>query len=207
METLHNWQTTLLSSTPSILSTSTKETTMIQCAHLHPNYRGAYRFQRCTFSPIIPLRCATHTINIQSILTKFNNQSTFFIPQINTLYVFGLIPRSITMATIISCSALPSIRASSGSIRKPDPTGKKPGSWWAPLFGWSSEPDYVKNNNNSSSASLDLDVDKTTRRCLTEEKAKQLRMKIAQVSTFHEVMYHSAIASRLASDVSVRVNE
>lgn len=79
METLHNWQTTLLSSTPSILSTSTKETTMIQCAHLHPNYRGAYRFQRCTFSPIIPLRCATHTINIQSILTKFNNQSTFFI--------------------------------------------------------------------------------------------------------------------------------
>ncbi|CAH8358265.1 unnamed protein product [Eruca vesicaria subsp. sativa] len=110
------------------------------------------------------------------------------------------------MATIISCSALPSIRASSG---KPDQTGKKPGSWWAPLFGWSSEPDYVNNNNsnNSSSVNLESDLDKTTRRCLTEEKAKQLRMKIAQVSTFHEVMYHSAIASRLASDVSVRVNE
>ncbi|KAF8100295.1 hypothetical protein N665_0227s0027 [Sinapis alba] len=112
------------------------------------------------------------------------------------------------MATIISCSVLPSIRASSGSIRKPDPTGKKPGSWWAPLFGWSTEPDYVENNNNnSSSANRESDLDKTTRRCLTEEKAKQLRMKIAQVSTFHEVMYHSAIASRLASDVSVRVNE
>ncbi|CAN6810806.1 hypothetical protein Bca4012_004247 [Brassica carinata] len=112
------------------------------------------------------------------------------------------------MATIISCSALPSIRASSGSIRKPDPTGKKPGSWWAPLFGWSSEPDYVESNNNSSSANRESDLDqRTTRRCLTEEKAKQLRMKIAQVSTFHEVMYHSAIASRLASDVSVRVNE
>ncbi|KAJ0249259.1 hypothetical protein HA466_0147850 [Hirschfeldia incana] len=116
------------------------------------------------------------------------------------------------MATIISCSALPSIRAaSSGSIRKPDPTGKKPGSWWAPLFGWSSEPDYVENNNSNGSSSAnresDLDQSTTRRRCLTEEKAKQLRMKIAQVSTFHEVMYHSAIASRLASDVSVRVNE
>ncbi|KAJ4897967.1 hypothetical protein Rs2_24761 [Raphanus sativus] len=114
------------------------------------------------------------------------------------------------MATIISCSALPSIRASSGSIRKPDPTGKKPGSWWAPLFGWSSEPDYVVDNSNSSSSSANRESDldqRTTRRCLTEEKAKQLRMKIAQVSTFHEVMYHSAIASRLASDVSVRINE
>ncbi|WZZ42606.1 hypothetical protein YC2023_038865 [Brassica napus] len=55
METLHNWQTTLLSSTPSILSTSTKEAIMIQCARLHPNNHGASRFQRCTFFPIIPL--------------------------------------------------------------------------------------------------------------------------------------------------------
>ncbi|KFK38909.1 hypothetical protein AALP_AA3G176600 [Arabis alpina] len=114
------------------------------------------------------------------------------------------------MATIISCSAISSIRASSN----PDPTRKKPvssGSWWAPIFGWSSEPDYVNNNIGSSSVNRESDLDKTEqrsqRRYLTEEKAKQLRMKIAEVSTFHEVMYHSAIASRLASDVSVRVKK
>ncbi|XP_010487390.1 PREDICTED: uncharacterized protein LOC104765392 [Camelina sativa] len=122
------------------------------------------------------------------------------------------------MATIISCSALSSIRASSepGSS-KSDPSRKKPVSsvsWWAPLFGISSEPDYVVNNTNnnispsSSSASLESDLVKTGERsqrwCLTEEKAKQLRRKTAEASTFHDVMYHSAIASRLASDVRVK---
>lgn len=65
--------------------------------------------------------------------------------------------------------------------------------------------------NNSSVANRESDQVKpeqrSLRRCLTEEKAKQLRMKIAEASTFHEVMYHSAIASRLASDVSGRVKE
>nr|GEX43528.1 hypothetical protein [Tanacetum cinerariifolium] len=37
--------------------------------------------------------------------------------------------------------------------------------------------------------------------CFTEEKAKQLRMKTVEMSNFHDVMYHSAIASRLASDI------
>ncbi|CAH8260617.1 unnamed protein product [Arabidopsis lyrata] len=115
------------------------------------------------------------------------------------------------MATIISCSALSSIRASSepGST-KSDPSRKKPVSsvsWWAPLFGMSSEPDYV-NKNISSSVNLESDLDKTDKRslrcCLTEEKAKQLRRKTAEASTFHDVMYHSAIASRLASDVRVK---
>ncbi|EFH61359.1 hypothetical protein ARALYDRAFT_479015 [Arabidopsis lyrata subsp. lyrata] len=106
------------------------------------------------------------------------------------------------MATIISCSALSSIRASSES----DPSRKKPVSsvsWWAPLFGMSSEPDYVNKTVN-----LESDLDKTDKRslrcCLTEEKAKQLRRKTAEASTFHDVMYHSAIASRLASDVRVK---
>ncbi|VVA97752.1 unnamed protein product [Arabis nemorensis] len=114
------------------------------------------------------------------------------------------------MATIISCSAISSIRASSN----PDPIRKKSvssASWWAPIFGLSSEPDYVNNNGSSSSANRESDLNQTDQRsqrwCLTEEKAKQLRMKIAEASTFHEVMYHSAIASRLASDVSVRVKE
>ncbi|KAL1202518.1 hypothetical protein V5N11_025079 [Cardamine amara subsp. amara] len=115
------------------------------------------------------------------------------------------------MATIISCSAISSIRASSepGSVRKPDPSSKRTvssASWWAPLFGWSSEPDYV--NNNSASVNKESDLDKTDKRSLrcslTEEKAKQLRRKTAEASTFHDVMYHSAIASRLASDVRVK---
>lgn len=38
--------------------------------------------------------------------------------------------------------------------------------------------------------------------CFTEEKAKQLRRKTAEGYAFHDVMYHSAIASRLATDVS-----
>ncbi|KAJ8765539.1 hypothetical protein K2173_014661 [Erythroxylum novogranatense] len=38
--------------------------------------------------------------------------------------------------------------------------------------------------------------------CFTEEKAKELRRKTAEGSAFHDLMYHSAIAARLASDVS-----
>ncbi|KAI4381951.1 hypothetical protein MLD38_007966 [Melastoma candidum] len=40
--------------------------------------------------------------------------------------------------------------------------------------------------------------------CFTEEKAKQMRRKTAEGYSFHDVMYHSAIASRLATDVSCR---
>jgi hypothetical protein len=34
---------------------------------------------------------------------------------------------------------------------------------------------------------------------LTEEKARQLRMRMMETETFHDAMYHSAITSRLAS--------
>jgi hypothetical protein len=33
---------------------------------------------------------------------------------------------------------------------------------------------------------------------LTEEKALQLRARMAEMESFHDAMYHSAIASRLA---------
>jgi hypothetical protein len=33
---------------------------------------------------------------------------------------------------------------------------------------------------------------------LTEEKARQLRARMAEIESFHDAMYHSAIASRLA---------
>jgi hypothetical protein len=34
---------------------------------------------------------------------------------------------------------------------------------------------------------------------LTGEKARQLRVRMMETQTFHDAMYHSAIASRLAS--------
>ncbi|KAL1221989.1 hypothetical protein V5N11_013711 [Cardamine amara subsp. amara] len=120
------------------------------------------------------------------------------------------------MASIITCSAPNTIRASSGSFKNPDPNRKKSASWWAPLFGVSPDPDYL--NIEGSSVNPESNPDKIDisgsgqsqklrRGCLTEEKAKQLRRKTAEASTFHDVMYHSAIASRLASDLSGRVED
>lgn len=121
-----------------------------------------------------------------------------------------------------ACSVPATVRASSGSPRTPDPFGKKSSSstWWSPLFGWSSSPDYL--NGNSSAGGTGDDVpdkesgfsgsDQEPGRprsrfalgSFTEEKAKQLRRKTLEGSTFHDMMYHSAIASRLALDGSGR---
>ncbi|OIT33024.1 PREDICTED: uncharacterized protein LOC109206546 [Nicotiana attenuata] len=106
--------------------------------------------------------------------------------------------------------------------QKPTPGSSSSASWWTPLFGWSSEPDYIGNtgSNISSNAiktgpSKEVSAQKAdpeTGRCrskfrpgcFTEDKAKELRRMTTQSSNFHDVMYHSAIASRLASDVSGR---
>ncbi|KAL8209372.1 hypothetical protein R6Q57_006104 [Mikania cordata] len=99
--------------------------------------------------------------------------------------------------------------ASSSGNRKPDPQRK---SWWTPLFGWSSDPDYIdshKNSTNTTSLS-DSDPDQRTVRSrvspanFTDEKARKLRMMTMETESFHDAMYHSAIASRLASDFSDR---
>ncbi|KAL2338326.1 hypothetical protein Fmac_012772 [Flemingia macrophylla] len=85
--------------------------------------------------------------------------------------------------------------------------------WWTPLFGWSSEPDYIDSDNKSLSmqpAKLEAvppaNESKTARPRFaggfTEEKARQLRK--MTVESFHDTMYHSAIASRLASDFDAR---
>lgn len=99
-------------------------------------------------------------------------------------------------------------------MKNPDPNRKKTVSWWAPLFGIPSEPDYLNIETPSSSVApepsgsgQDPGQKLRCRGCLTEEKARELRKKIAEASTFHEVMYHSAIASRLASDISGRVKD
>uniref|UniRef100_A0A6N2K4A2 Uncharacterized protein n=1 Tax=Salix viminalis TaxID=40686 RepID=A0A6N2K4A2_SALVM len=120
----------------------------------------------------------------------------------------------------LACSVPAPVRASSGSSRTPDPYGKKSGSstWWSPLFGWSSSPDYLNGNSSTGSTSDDMPDKESglsgsdqepgrprSRFALgsfTEEKAKQLRRKTLEGSTFHDMMYHSAIASRLASDGS-----
>ncbi|CAN1751170.1 hypothetical protein LINPERHAP1_LOCUS4247 [Linum perenne] len=77
--------------------------------------------------------------------------------------------------------------------------------WWSPLFGWSSEPDYVGTDNPDkdlilSRSEADLARSRFSPGCFTAEKAKQLRMMTSDGSSHHDAMYHSAIASRLASD-------
>ncbi|PON84118.1 hypothetical protein TorRG33x02_201280 [Trema orientale] len=76
--------------------------------------------------------------------------------------------------------------------------------WWTPLFGWSSEPDYIDTGAGTDTNELRSESKAPRSRfapgCFTEEKAKRLRMLTKETESFHDVMYHSAIASRLASD-------
>jgi hypothetical protein len=105
--------------------------------------------------------------------------------------------------------------------RRPDPNTRKPVSsanWWTPLFGWSSEPDYIDSGRKEkirdgseepeNKSGPDLDRKPARSRyapgCFTEEKARQLRLKTMETESFHDAMYHSAIASRLASDFNGR---
>lgn len=83
-------------------------------------------------------------------------------------------------------------------------------SWWSPLFGWSSEPDYINSGVKIEAGQVVSENDpgrisaetNLFRGCFTEDKAKELRKKTIESSNFHDIMYHSAIASRLASDLS-----
>ncbi|MCD7471519.1 hypothetical protein HAX54_012005 [Datura stramonium] len=131
------------------------------------------------------------------------------------------------MATPFSCFCSAPVQSSSNRVnpnltRQKPTSGSSSTSWWTPLFGWSSEPDYLVDSGSSISSSAiktgpprevsDLKSDPETGRCrskfqpgcFTEDKAKELRRKTMQSSNFHDIMYHSAIASRLASDVSGR---
>ncbi|PPD76846.1 hypothetical protein GOBAR_DD26219 [Gossypium barbadense] len=82
-----------------------------------------------------------------------------------------------------------------------DPTRVVRIPWWTPLFGWSSNPDYL-NDSNAGNTSETKPRCRYTLGSFTEEKARQLRKKTMENSSFHDMMYHSAIASRLASDIS-----
>ncbi|XP_044485680.1 uncharacterized protein LOC123211190 [Mangifera indica] len=115
------------------------------------------------------------------------------------------------MATIFTGSLSTPIRASSGfQSRRPDPASKRHSSsanCRSPLFGRSYDSDYINNTNEGKKPeSPDVDSSRVRSRfapgCFTEDKAKQLRRKTMEGINFHDVMYHSAIASRLASDAS-----
>nr|GLL21209.1 uncharacterized protein LOC109809579 [Ipomoea trifida] len=104
--------------------------------------------------------------------------------------------------------------SSSANRSKADPSSSKQTSgsnWWAPLFG----PNFINGSVPAKTNEmkiqipfqrLNLEVDggrsKFWAGCFTEEKAVELRKVTIQTSTFYDKMYHSAIASRLASDVS-----
>ncbi|GLT31116.1 hypothetical protein SLA2020_058770 [Shorea laevis] len=108
------------------------------------------------------------------------------------------------MATPLTCSLSVLICAQSASqtsFRKTDPgSGKRASSnWWAPLFGWSAEPDYVNNtllrknwffqlrSLNIAARDPDSRLDASRRRRRSGCGGRNF-----------------AIASRLASDVSDR---
>ncbi|KAA8540458.1 hypothetical protein F0562_024623 [Nyssa sinensis] len=124
------------------------------------------------------------------------------------------------MATTFPCFLPSSILCSAASNhRKPSQPRRKSTSsssanWWTPLFGWSSDLDYINNSGTNCEPAPNISEpaesetapsrSRFPRGCFTEEKAKQLRRKTMETVTFHDVMYHSAIASRLASDISER---
>ena len=75
--------------------------------------------------------------------------------------------------------------------------------WWGPIFGWSSSsPDYLDSSNQDNPQPDPARSRLSSPGGFTEEKARRLRLMTTGSETFHDVMYHSAIASRLASDFS-----
>ncbi|XP_058226789.1 uncharacterized protein LOC131335454 [Rhododendron vialii] len=101
----------------------------------------------------------------------------------------------------------PILCSSASSNRRKPPSASSSANWWTLLFGWPTDPDYITSNNKEpverTPRSSDSDPGRAGPRfgvgCFTEEKARELRRKTAEITTFHDVMYHSAIASRLAS--------
>jgi hypothetical protein len=98
-----------------------------------------------------------------------------------------------TAARPCACAAT----AAGGPRFRADATGG--GKWWAPLLGWSGQPDYIdaqpapeEEEQRETPAARRFGV-------LTEEKARRLRVRMMETQSFHDAMYHSAIASRLAS--------
>ncbi|KAG6467566.1 uncharacterized protein LOC122035934 [Zingiber officinale] len=73
--------------------------------------------------------------------------------------------------------------------------------WWAPLFRSIFGDTPVSDEEPKiAGETADAATESSERRPrLTTEKAKMLRREMRATETFHDAMYHSAIASRLAS--------
>ncbi|GJN35892.1 hypothetical protein PR202_gb24707 [Eleusine coracana subsp. coracana] len=88
-------------------------------------------------------------------------------------------------------------RGGAGSVAvRAGAEGGAGGKWWAPLLGWSGRADYLE-----PAAPARDDAAAARKQFvggLTEEKARELRARMAETDSFHDAMYHSAIASRLA---------
>ncbi|KAG8084941.1 hypothetical protein GUJ93_ZPchr0010g10150 [Zizania palustris] len=81
--------------------------------------------------------------------------------------------------------------------------GESGGKWWAPLLGWSGKADYIEAAAPVAVEAVETAGCEGRRRpfvggLLTEEKARELRARMVETESFHDAMYHSAIASRLA---------
>ncbi|KAB1996463.1 hypothetical protein E1A91_D13G238900v1 [Gossypium mustelinum] len=114
----------------------------------------------------------------------------------------------------IYASAIPGHTKQDPNRRKSNPSPSST-NWWGPLFGMSPEPDYFDSDNKTDfkeKREVEPGTDtaqksirsKFSPGSFTEEKARQLRMMTTNTSSFHDAMYHSAIASRLASDFKDR---
>ncbi|KAL5202409.1 hypothetical protein ABZP36_013361 [Zizania latifolia] len=106
-------------------------------------------------------------------------------------------------STTVSFSARPAStvrpRAAAGAGRVL--VGGGGGKWWAPLLGWSGKADYIE--AAAPGPVVEEEGSEGRRRRpfvggLTEEKARELRARMVETESFHDAMYHSAIASRLA---------
>ncbi|XP_039166482.1 uncharacterized protein LOC104436640 [Eucalyptus grandis] len=93
--------------------------------------------------------------------------------------------------------------------------------WLAPIFGFSSDPGYIDSAGGSSGKvayprKADLEGSGSSLSAagrsrpdpirFTEEKARLLRLMTSDAASRHDAMYHSAIASRLASDFGNRTD-
>ncbi|KAF0925922.1 hypothetical protein E2562_018725 [Oryza meyeriana var. granulata] len=112
------------------------------------------------------------------------------------------------MATSASTVSFSAARPAAGaSTVRPCAAGRvragagESGKWWAPLLGWSGKADYIEAPSPAVVA-VEGEEGGGKRRPfvggLTEEKARELRARMVETESFHDAMYHSAIASRLA---------
>ena len=100
-----------------------------------------------------------------------------------------------------SCAASFPARPAAARPRAGGGAGEGGSKWWAPLLGWSGKADYIEAPAPAADAAKEAAAAGRGRAFvggLTEEKARELRARMAQTESFHDAMYHSAIASRLA---------